>query len=209
MKWKRGLVFIGLVLAPFLISDLLARNGDLPLWDKALALTTYWATLGLVYVTWINVEEARVILKEAQTLATATTTQSHATQKMVEAAERDRIERFMPIIVPITDIRTLSVKVAMRSFPGPPIAIKNVGQAAAINIEVVAGFCQSYASQPAQPFKISSLAAGDTIYLGHLTSCGNNPAPFVLTQLDTRIKCQDILGNSYEFECSKGVLKST
>jgi len=176
------------------------------------AISGYWATLVLVYITWLYVDATHSILEQAQIQAMATKEQAalareqiNAMQQTLRSAERDREERFKPVVVPITDFTTLARKVEQSSFSGAPIAIENIGSAAALNITVAVEYLGGVASEPTQPFKIPSLAAGDSMLLGRLTSIGNNPVALVLRTSNWKINCTDILGMAYQFECKDGV----
>lgn len=115
-------------------------------------------------------------------------------------------EKTKPFIVPITDLDLLKHKLGRRTFRGAPVGLENVGTAAALNIVVHVDFLGGRASEPAQPFRSTALSAGDSIYLGHLMSTGDNPKEFVMRMAHYRISCDDIWGNKYEFECKDGVV---
>ena len=185
---------------------------DKPLIEMA-QLAGYWSSLILLYVTWSYVDATNTMLDHAETQADAAQEQAaisraqiEAAQAGLQAAERDREERFKPVVVPITDFRTLGIKVGQNTFSGAPIAIQNIGNAAAVNISVTAEFLGNCATQPEQPFKLPSLAVGDAALLGNFTSIGNNTVPVVLASAIYRIQCSDIIGTKYEFECRERVL---
>lgn len=201
-------VLIILALLPTVLSYALEKP-----WENIAQAAGYYSALVLLYITWRYVDATQSILHHAETQADAAQEQAgiahaqiEATQATLKAAERDRAERFKPVLVPLTDMRSFRNKLGETRFSGAPIAIENVGSAAALNISVRAEFNGGYASNQTQPFKLPSLAAGYSHYLGDLTNIGNNPPEFVIQAAGYRIACNDILGNSYEFECKDGVL---
>lgn len=209
MSLKNRIYVLGfLALLPVALSYTLGKP-----WESMAQVAGYYSSLLLVYITLLYVDATQSMLSHAETQADATQEQAaiaraqiEATQAALLAAERDREERFKPVLVPITDLTNCRKKLDQPSFAGAPIAIENIGNAAALNISVTAGFLGGYASNPAQPFKVPSLAAGDATLLGSFTSTGMNPVGLILKETNYKIQCTDILGTAYEFECENGVI---
>lgn len=209
MSLKNRIFVLGfLALLPVALSYML----DKP-WESMAQAAGYYSSLVLVYITLLYVDATQSMLYQAETQAEATQEQAaiaraqiEATQVTLQAAERDREERFKPVLVPITDLLSCRKKLDLPSFSGSPIAIENIGSVAALNISVTAEFLGAYASQPSQPFKVPSLAAGDSILLGSFTSTGHNPVVLILKETKYKIQCTDILGTAYEYECENGVI---
>lgn len=207
LDWKMSLFLIA-AFVPFFTPQALNKS-----FSEIAQLLGYWTSLAMVYVTWSYVDATRSMLEEmstqanaAQEQAIAARAQIEATEANLKAAERDREERFKPVLVPITDIKMLAMKIETRAtHSSAPIAISNVGNAVAINISATVE-CLSCGTEPAQPFIRPSLAAGDTVLLGYLTNIGGNSVETMFSAAVYKIQCSDIIGTKYEFECRNGVV---